>query len=185
MEPPYGWREGQVWDNANAWGDKLSVSKEVMSEFLEKYKDYNGYERVIPTDLGMECIKKTFKFVEDDPRFLISRRGPNDYNIHQTHNGEERLFSLELYADSGSFKPKFFGEDMMRCKQSDTDVSRALIVAKQKGLDPYMSSSVFGKMLGYKAGRKKTPKRRSTRRRKHTLVKRRNVRVNRFRTLKA
>jgi len=152
-----------------------------MSEFLKKYKDYKGDESVMPTDLGMECIKKTFSFVYEDPRFLVSRRGPNVYNIHQTHNEEERLFSLELYADSGIFKPKFFGEDMMRCKQSGTDVSRALIVAKEKGLDPYMSRDVLGKMLEYKAGRKK----RSTRRRKHTLVKRRNVRVNRFRTLKA
>ena len=106
---PYGWREGQEWKTMNTWEDMVDVSKEVMSKFLEKYKDYQQHERVIPTDLGYTCIQRIFGFIDnDDDRFRISRRGPNDYNIHQTHNGQTRLFTLYLSDDSGFFKPAFF-----------------------------------------------------------------------------
>lgn len=194
---PYGWREGQEWSNS-AWGDHLDVSKEVMSNFLEKYND-GRYERVRPTELGYRCIIRIFGFAEeDDERFQISRRGPNDYNIHQTHNGQTRIFTLNLTSDlvgpgvntigSGWFSPAFFGRDMMKCLETEETMDVAMEVGEAKGLDPYMMEKKMGEFLGgpgYKPHRQREGgrKRRSTRRKK-TLVKRRKVRVNRFRTLK-
>lgn len=183
----------------HSWEDKVDVSKEVMSKFLEKYKD-GPYEQVRPTDLGYRCIRRIFGFKEeDDERFQISRHGPNDYNIHQTHNGQTRLFTLYLSSDNvgpgvntvgtGFFRPAFFGRDMLKCLETEEMMDVAMEVGEAKGLDPYMTEKKMGEFLGgpgYKPYRQRSGrKRRSTRRRKHTLVKRRRVRVNRFRTLKA
>jgi hypothetical protein len=74
---------------------------------------------------------------------------------------------------------------MLQCVKSEAEIETAMEVGHEKGMDPHMWKFQMQKFLGGK--RKKTvrgKKRRSTRR-KHTLVKRRNVRVNRFRTLKA
>jgi hypothetical protein len=183
-QPPYGWREGQDWSGPD-YQNRLKVSKESMETFLERYTDADRHGRVMLTPLGYTCVRRLFG--ED---FRISRRGPNDYNIHQTHNGETHIFTLQLFSDDGSFEPKFFGEDMVKCLETEETMDVAMEVGEAKGLDPYMMEKHMGEFLGgpsYKPyrqreGGKKTRrgrKRRSTRR-KHTLIKRRNVRMHRL-----
>ena len=173
---PYGWREGQVWgEGANK---HHNVTHEEMGYFLIRAQG-----SVWLTGVAEYCIEQTFG---KTTKLGYTQYGPNELNILATHNGETRVFRM-VYPENLTpyFEPKFFGEDMMACKQSELDVEQAEIVSEAKGLDPYMSKKIFGEMLGYKktAGRKKATRKRSTRR-KHTLVKRRNVRVNRLRTLK-
>jgi hypothetical protein len=184
MAKPYGWRRNQSWESGylQNWDNSLKVSKGIMEKFLEKFSDEDG-EKVRLTDLGLTCARLIFGANKDKP-LLMSNRGPNDYSIHQTHNGKTRLFTLQLFSDSGMFEPRFFGEDMLKCAEGEKDMQNARALGDIQGLDPLMVKSVFGKFLQYQTPTGGRKKRRSTRR-KHTLVKRRNVRVNRFRTLKA
>ena len=75
---------------------------------------------------------------------------------------------------------------MLKCLETEETMDAAMEVGQAKGLDPYMTEKEIGRFIGgpdYKPYRQREGGR-STRRRKHTLIKRRRVRVNRFRTLK-
>jgi hypothetical protein len=160
--------------------DKLSVDREVMDQFV--YRSQTG--NLLLTDLGYACIRKIFKFKEDYEVVDITIRDPTNQNKLMFWKGPEESFLIYVptYPSSvtPAFEPKSFGEAMLQCAKSEAEVESAMEVGDVKGMDPYMWEAQMRKFLGGK--RKKTvrgKKRRSTRR-KHTLVKRRNVRMHRL-----
>jgi hypothetical protein len=176
--------------------DKLSVDREVMDQFV--YRSRDGW--LIMTDLGFACVREFYGFDENYQLQGVMYRDPTNQNRLMFQKGPSEpvfLIYTPTYPSSVNpwFEPKSFGEAMVRCLKGEEEMDVAMEL-EEKGLDKYMLEEKLGKFLRgpkYKpyrqqeAGRAKTRrnrKRRSTRR-KHTLVKRRNVRVNRFRTLKA
>ena len=161
--------------------DKLDVDREVMDQFV--YRTKNG--TLLLNDLGYACLRKIYKFKEDYEVLEVTFHDPTNQNKLLFRKGPDEPVFL-IYVPSYPspvkpwFEPKSFGEAMLQCVKSETEVESAMEVGDEKGMDPYMWEAQMRKFLGGK--RKKTvrgKKRRSTRR-KHTLVKRRNVRMNRL-----